>query len=153
VSEREVSDSTDVDWSKAETSRHHDHVVAHVVGATVLGYFVRADALYLLLDIGFIWIVYLDAEMGLVPESLAISELETDANFCDSVAADADALRSQRAQADALAVMCAAPAGCLVEEVAVCERGTRRRLFVRGETSSLVIETSIDTGEIVVKEN
>jgi hypothetical protein len=138
-------------WVESQTGTHQDHVVAHVVGASVLGYFVHAAALHLLLDIGFIWIIYLDAEMGLVPESLAISELETDANFRALVAADADALRNEGVETDLLSVMRAAPAGCLVEEITIYESGTRRRLTVRGEASSLVIETSIEAGEIEVE--
>jgi hypothetical protein len=153
VSAREVSNLTDVAWVEAETSKHRDHVVAHVVGATVFGYFVHTGALHLLLDIGFFWIVYLDAEMGLVSESLAISELEAETDFRARVAADADALRSNGVDAGALVVMRAAPAGCLIEEVTLSECGARRRLFVRGEASSLVVETSIDTGEIIVKED
>jgi len=65
-------------WTVAETNTHQDHVIAHVIGATALEYFIHDETAYLLLDIGFIWNIYLDMEMGLVPERLAISELDID---------------------------------------------------------------------------
>src|SRR5882762_7541644 len=65
------------DWFAAETTTHQDHVIAHVIGATVLGYFVHEEALHMLLDIGFIWTIYLDGQMVLLPQTVAINELET----------------------------------------------------------------------------
>ena len=62
-------------WRPAETNTHQDHVIAHVIGASVLGHFVWDETAYLSLDIGFIWNIYLDGEMGLAPETLAWSEL------------------------------------------------------------------------------
>ena len=62
-------------WKPAETNTHQDHVIAHVIGASVLGHFVWDETAYLRLDIGFIWHIYLDGEMGLVPETLAMAEL------------------------------------------------------------------------------
>ena len=62
-------------WKPAETNTHQDHVIAHVIGASVLRYLVWDETAYLLLDIGFIWNIYLDAEMGLMPETLALAEL------------------------------------------------------------------------------
>lgn len=50
-------------------------MIAHVIGASVLGHFVWDETAYLKLDIGFIWNIYLDGEMGLVPETLALTEL------------------------------------------------------------------------------
>src|SRR5688500_20394810 len=65
-------------WEPAETNTHQDHVIAHVIGASVLGYFVWDETAYLLLDIGFIWNIYLDAEMGLMPQVGALAELQMD---------------------------------------------------------------------------
>ncbi len=53
-------------WTAAETNKHQDHVIAHVIGATPLEYFIHDETAYVLLDIGFIWNIYLDMEMGLV---------------------------------------------------------------------------------------
>jgi hypothetical protein len=143
---------TDAGWIEAETSRHHDHVVAHVVGATVVGYFVANDAAHLLLDIGFFWIIYPDGEMGLVAESTTIAELSASDETRARIREDTDALRREGVGAHALAVMTAAPAGCLVEEVTLYESGARRRLVVRGEGASLAFESSIEHGGIEVRE-
>ena len=63
-------------WSPADTNTHQDHVIAHVIGATVEAYFVWDETAYLVLDIGFVWNIYLDIEMGLVPQVVAIAELD-----------------------------------------------------------------------------
>ena len=65
-------------WTPAETNTHQDHVIAHVIGATPVSYFIWDETAYLVLDIGFIWNIYLDMEMGLVPEGMAMSELGVD---------------------------------------------------------------------------
>ena len=43
-----------------------------------VGHFVWDETAYLLLDIGFIWNIYLDGEMGLVPQTLAMTELRSE---------------------------------------------------------------------------
>ena len=65
-------------WTAAETNTHQDHVIAHVIGATPWVISFGTKRHYILLDIGFIWNIYLDMEMGLVPQRLAISELDAD---------------------------------------------------------------------------
>ena len=65
-------------WTPLETNTHQDHVIAHVIGATPLGHFIWDETAFILLDIGFIWNIYLDLEMGLVPHSVAIAELDAD---------------------------------------------------------------------------
>ena len=65
-------------WIAAETNTHQDHVIAHVIGATPLGHFIWDETAYLVLDIGFIWNIYLDIEMGLVPAGVALNELDAD---------------------------------------------------------------------------
>ena len=64
--------------SPLETTTHQDHVIKHVVGATVLGWFIAGEAAHLLLDIGFLWTIYLDGEMNLLPQGVAIPELDAD---------------------------------------------------------------------------
>ena len=137
-------------WVVAETDTHQDHVVAHVVGATVTGYFVAEEALYLLLDIGFYWVVYLDAGMTLLHESLTLRELRLSDEERARLAADADALR--RGDAQDLSSMRAAPAGCRVEAVEFYESGSRRKLVVRGEASSLEVVADADTRGLNVRE-
>ena len=108
-------------WSVAETNKHQDHVIAHVIGATPLGYFVHDETAFIILDIGFIWNIYLDMEMGLVPERLAISELDVDAESL------------QRTDVDC------GP----IESVELFEDGEERRLVLNCEQGALVVETSL----------
>src|SRR5712691_9337752 len=76
--ENKDMDHNPSDWSSSETTTHQDHVIAHVIGATVLGWIVADEAAHLLLDIGFLWTIYLDGEMNLLPQGVAITELDSD---------------------------------------------------------------------------
>ena len=114
-------------WSAAETNTHQDHVIAHVIGASVLRYFVWDETAYLLLDIGFIWNIYLDAEMGLMPEAAALAELEVDESL-------------QRWES----VSSPSP----IESVDVFQSEDGRRLVLNCEDTSITIETSFTTREI-----
>ena len=111
-----------MNWNAAETNTHQDHVIAHVIGATPLGHFIWDETAYILLDIGFIWNVYLDMEMGLVPQSLAIAELNELRAFVD--------------QANDTST---GP----IESVELFENGDERRLALNCESGKLVIETSL----------
>ncbi|HEX3247788.1 MAG TPA: hypothetical protein VHS05_00065 [Pyrinomonadaceae bacterium] len=109
-------------WNAADTNTHQDHVIAHVIGATPLGHFIWDETAYILLDIGFIWNIYLDMEMGLVPQSLAIAELNELRVFVD--------------QANDTST---GP----IELVELFENGDERRLELNCESGTLVIETSL----------
>src|SRR5215216_4326818 len=108
-------------WMAAETNKHQDHVIAHVIGATALSHFIHDETTYVLLDIGFIWNIYLDIEMGLVPQRMAISELGVDADVFE------------RAN-----IECGP-----IESVDVFEHGQERRLVLNCEQGAWVIETSL----------
>jgi len=108
-------------WTAVETNKHQDHVIAHVIGATPLEHFIHDETAYLLLDIGFIWNIYLDMEMGLVPQRLALSELDVDSELL------------QRTK-----VECGA-----IESVELLEDGEERRLVLNCEQGQLIIETSL----------
>src|SRR5689334_16846005 len=108
-------------WTTAETNKHQDHVIAHVIGATPLSYFIHDETAYVLLDIGFIWNIYLDIEMGLVPERMALSELGV-----------ADELLERTS------VECGQ-----IESVELFEDGQERRLVLNCEHRSVLIETSL----------
>lgn len=138
------------DWESAETSTHQDHVIAHVIGATVLGYFYSEEAAYLVLDIGFIWTVFIDGEMGLVPQSMAISELDVDANAKEELRADVQALHDDGHEAQGLTRITPAPDGCLITEVSFYARNDERRILITGEEASLAVETRLLTGEVSV---
>jgi hypothetical protein len=114
-------------WSAAETNTHQDHVIAHVIGASVLGYFVWDETAYLLLDIGFIWNIYLDAEMGLLPEAVALAELDIDENL----------KRWEPASEPSP-----------IQSVDLFQSEDGRRLNVNCDASSITLETSFTTREI-----
>jgi hypothetical protein len=111
-----------MNWTAANTNTHQDHVIAHVIGATPLGHFIWDETAYILLDIGFIWNIYLDIEMGLVPQSLAIAELNELRDFVDH-ANDTST----------------GP----IESVELFENGDERRLVLNCESGKLLIETSL----------
>ena len=108
-------------WTAAETNKHQDHVIAHVIGATPLAYFIHDETAYLLLDIGFIWNIYLDMEMGLVPQVMAFSELGVDEESFET-----------------RDVECGP-----IESVDVFEDDQARRLVLNCEHGAWVIETSL----------
>ena len=108
-------------WTPAETNTHQDHVIAHVIGATPLSYFIWDETAYLVLDIGFVWNIYLDMEMGLLPERLAMSELEVDPKSLENKALECGPIESVEFFVD----------------------GEERRLELRCETGSVLIETSL----------
>ncbi len=119
-------------WTPAETNTHQDHVIAHVIGATPLGHFTWDETAYLLLDIGFIWNIYLDGEMGLVPHSVAINELEAD-----------DAKKSElRSYVDQW-LRSGNPDASPIESVEMFESEDGRRLVLTCEQHEIVIETSL----------
>ncbi|HSE17988.1 MAG TPA: hypothetical protein VLB46_13110 [Pyrinomonadaceae bacterium] len=108
-------------WTTAETNKHQDHVIAHVIGATPLEYFIHDETAYVLLDIGFIWNIYLDMEMGLVPHRMAISELDVDAELLQKTTLECGP----------------------IESVELFEDGEERRLVLNCEQDTCVIETSL----------
>ena len=108
-------------WTAAETNKHQDHVIAHVIGATPLEHFIHDETAYVVLDIGFIWNIYLDMEMGLVPHRMAISELDV----------DAESLQMTNVECGP------------IESVELFEDGEERRLVLNCEQGTLIIETSL----------
>ncbi len=111
------------EWSPLETTTHQEHVIKHVVGATVLGWFIAGEAAHLLLDMGFLWTIYLDGEMNLLPEGR---------------------------EATGLKRFMAAPIECLIHAVDIQGSNSRRRVLIQGEMENLNVESSIEAGEISV---
>ena len=109
-------------WTPAQTNKHQDHVIAHVIGATPLSHFIHDETAYLLLDIGFIWNIYLDMEMGLVPQVMAFSELGVDEESFQT-----------------MDVECGP-----IESVESFEDDQERRLVLNCEHGAWVIETSLE---------
>ena len=117
-------------WTPLETNTHQDHVIAHVIGATPLGHFIWDETAFILLDIGFIWNIYLDLEMGLVPQWVAIAELDAD-----------EAMKSElRSKVDQ---WLSGEGSSRIESVEILESGDERRLVLQCEEGNLVIETSL----------
>jgi len=141
------------EWQTIETTTHQDHVIAHVVGATVLGWVVAGEAAHLLLDIGFLWSVYLDGEMNLLPQGVAIPELEgnelTSADKAE-LTFDAELLLSEGPDAAGLKRFTPAPVECLINAVDVLASNSGRRILVRGEVGNLEVETSFETTQVNV---
>lgn len=141
-----------LDWTPLETGTHQDHVIAHVIGATVLGFYEWDQAVHILLDIGFIWTIHVDGEMGLLPQPLAISELDVDSEIRARLREDVDLLQRDGRVAEGLAEFTSAPVECLIAEATFEARGCdERRIMIMGEESNLAIETSLATGAVHIQ--
>jgi hypothetical protein len=154
VREPNNMDHNSSDWIECETTTHQDHVIAHVVGATVLGWFIAGEAAHLLLDIGFLWTVYLDGEMNLLPQGVAIPELDAgELSSADrtELAFDAQLLLSEGREAGGLRRFTAAPVECLIQSVDFFAANSGRRLAIRGEVANFEMETSLESNEISVR--
>jgi hypothetical protein len=140
-------------WQQSETTTHQDHVIKHVIGATVLGWVIAGEAAHLLLDIGFLWTIYLDGEMNLLPQGFAISELDADeVSSADKteMAFDADLLMTEGREATGLKRFTAAPVECLITDVNVLSLDSKRRVVIKGQSAVLSIQSSVESGEITV---
>ena len=137
------------DWELAETNTHQDHVIAHVVGATVIGYFVFDETAFLLLDIGFIWHLYLDGEMGLRPHPVAISELDTDQSMKTELQREVDAALQQRANGEGKLLQLL-PNASPIQSVDFFVRENSRRFVLSCDDGSIIVETSLESGEVTV---
>ena len=139
------------DWELVETNTHQDHVIAHVLGASVRGYFTWDETAYLLLDIGFIWNVYLDGEMGLVPQSQAVNELSADIDLKNQIRDDVDAI-TMGVEKAALQAISLPASSSPIQTVEFFARNNARRLTLTCEESTLVVETSLNLGEVTIYE-
>lgn len=142
-------------WLPRDTNTHQDHVIAHVLGTTVLGYFVFDEALYLILDIGFIWTIYVDGEMALLPHPVAVSELEFDTAVRNEIRTDIDLLLRGKSPEEKLLRITPMPLHTdaspgEIREVAFFECTDRRRFELNCDNTKLVVETEITNAEIQV---
>ena len=136
-------------WTPEETTTHQDHVIAHVLGATFLGYFVFDEALYILLDIGFVWTILLNGEMGLLPHPVAVSELAIDEGGKQQIKADIELLLNNNNGAST-SLMIPTQRHCQIKDVSFLTAGDRRRFIITCEDGALAIETSLANREIQV---
>ena len=135
-------------WTPEDTTTHQDHVIAHVLGATFLGYFVFDEALYILLDIGFVWMILLDGEMGLLPHPVAVAELAIDEANKQQIKADIELLLNNNGESTSL--MTRTQRHCQIKDVSFLAAADRRRFFLTCEVGALAIETSLANREIQV---
>lgn len=131
-------------WINTDTNTHQDHVIAHVIGATPLGHFVWDETAYLLLDIGFVWNIYLDMEMGLLPHSVWIAELDVDDTTKSELRSDVDSLLRGGSSSRMRSVEQPTP----IQSVEVLESEDSRRLVLICEQGNVVVETSLTTREV-----
>ena len=124
-------------------------MIAHVVGATVLGYFVFDETAFFLLDIGFIWHLYLDGEMGLRPHPVAISELDTDQSTKSQLQREVDGALQQRPYEEGKLLQLL-PNASPIQSVDFFVRENSRRFVISCEEGSIVVETSLDSSEVTV---
>ena len=142
-----------MDWTELETSTHQDHVIKHVLGATVLGWLIAGEAAHFLLDIGFLWTVYVDGEMNLLPQGVAIAELDADnltATDRTELALDAQQLLAEGREASGLKRFTAAPVECLIASVELFSSNSQRRIVVIGESANIEIETSLENAQVII---
>ena len=147
-------DHNSSDWIECETTKHQDHVIAHVLGATVLAWFIAGEAAHLLLDIGFLWTIYLDGEMNLLPQGVAISELDAaEITVADKteLAFDAQLLLSEGRDASGLKRFTGSPVECLISTVEFFAANSERRIVVHGDDGNISVETSLDDAGIMIR--
>jgi hypothetical protein len=141
-------------WTEIETSTFQDHVIKHVLGATVLGWLVIGDAVHLLLDVGLLWTIYVTAEMDLMAQAVAIQDLEGgDVSHSDILQFESDAqvLISKGREATGLVRVTAAPVECVIGGVELFSCDSQRRVLIEGEQASIEIITNLDTAEVTIR--
>ena len=141
-------------WTELETSTYQDHVIKHVLGATVLGWVVIEDAMHVLLDVGLLWTIYVNAEMSLMAQGVAIQDLESDTLTSSDVTqltCDAQFLISAGREATGLARFTAAPLECLITAVDVFAFDNQRKIVIVGENAEIRIETSLDQSSFAIE--
>ena len=140
------------DWEELATTTHQDHVIAHVIDTTPLGYLVLRDELHLLLDIGFVWKIYSDGEMGLLPHPVAVAEINVNEERLAQIKTDIDVLLRDDIGAVPLNSFSPLASRCVITGVQVFSRGDLRKIMLTGEGGNVEIQTSVASDTIHVTE-
>jgi hypothetical protein len=140
-------------WTEAATTTHQDHVIAHVIGTTVLGYFSLGEAVHLLLDIGFIWKIYVDGEMGLLPHPVATAELEIEDEALAQLKLEIDLLLRGGVDTSRLARLQPLKVDSPITSVEVFVRGDEHELVLECETGVVRVQISASDDSIHVAED
>jgi hypothetical protein len=141
-------------WTELETSTYQGHVIKHVLGATVLGWVLIEDAMHVLLDVGLLWTIYVNGEMSLMAQGVAIQDLESETVSSSEVmqiSSDAQRLISEGREATNLDRFVSAPVECTITSVDVFASGAERRIVIVGENAEIKIETSIDQSSFAIE--
>ena len=139
-------------WEEVVTTTHQDHVIAHVIDTTVLAYIVLDDAIHFLIDIGFIWKIYVDGEMGLLPHPVAIAELDlTEADRAE-IKGEIDLLLRDGASEWPLMKFSSLNTACVISAVHLFSRNDELKLVIEGESGKLEIKTLLTKGKFQVTE-
>ncbi len=141
-----TTQTSDVTWQSMEISTYQDHVIKHVLGATVLGWVVVGDAMHVLLDVGLLWTIYVNGEMSLMAQHVAIQDLESDELDHAEVlllTSDAQLLISEGREAAGLQRFSGAPVTCMIIMVEVYASDSQRRIVIAGETADIEVESSL----------
>jgi hypothetical protein len=142
-----------MDWTELETSTYQDHVIKHVLGATILGWIIIGDAVHLLLDVGLLWTIYVTTEMDLMSQSVAIQDLAGEnVSHSDILQFESDAqlLISKGREATGLLRLTGAPVECIVCGVALFSSDSQRRIMIAGEHADIEIVTSLDSSALTI---
>src|ERR1041384_1565901 len=143
-------------WTELETSTYQHHVIQHVIGATVLGWFIAEDAVHFVLDIGLLWTIYVNAEMNLMALFVAIEDLESEGlsrQVIEELTADAQRLLDSGRDGTDLKHFNAVSVNFILEEVALFSADSLRRTFIAGETAMIDVCTSSDDSSVKVVES
>jgi hypothetical protein len=139
-------------WDEVATTTHQDHVIAHVIDTTVFGYLVLEDAIHLLLDIGFIWKIYVDGEMGLLPHPVATAELDVTEELRAKIKVEIDLLLRDGASAAPLINFLPLTTAYLITAVHIFCRNEELKFVIEGEAGNVEIRTSTTDHKIRVTE-
>jgi hypothetical protein len=145
--------NNELPWTALETTTHQDHVIAHVLGATIYGWFIAGEAAHCLLDIGFLWTIYLDGDMNLLPQGVAIADLDSDTATVAEKAElvfDAQLLLSEGYNAQGLKRFTPARVECLITGVEIFAAASARRIVIRGEIASIEVQASLPDSSITI---
>lgn len=138
-------------WQPAESSVHQDAVVAHILGATVVGYLVEDETIHLLLDMGFIWTIYLDGQMVLLPHPVAVADFSVEGQFRSEIASDIEQLLSS---SDAATLrLLVPPVRDEIRSVEFYQLGEQRQIKILTDSGDLVIETDLEHSLINLRLN
>ena len=127
-------------------------MIAHVIGTTALAYIILDDAIHLLLDIGFIWKIYLDGEMGLLPHPVAAAELEVTEELRAEIKSEIDLLLHDGAAAESLVRFSPLTTAYSIAAVHLFSGNDKLKIVIEGDTGNIEIRTSMTDHQFQVTE-